>query len=117
MPHLLVVLQLLLHSTMPSTIPTEVLQRQLDKILEECNHEEENLRRHYNAYSNFMKRTHKMPNEQMDQARSINKPREHREGYLKYQKLLRVKRILRDHDVADFAAKCVLLMAVPICSR
>ena len=117
MPRLPVVLQLILHSTMTSTRPTEVLQRQLDEILEECNHKEETLKQYYNAYSNLMKRTRKMPNEQMDQARSINKPREHREGYLKYQKLLRVKRILRDHDVADFAAKCVLLMAVPICSR
>ena len=96
-----VVLQLLLHSTMPSTRPTEVLQTQLDEILEECNHEEENLRRYYNAYSNFMKRTHKMPNEQIDQARSINEPREHREGYLKYQDLLRVKQSLRDRDVVD----------------
>ena len=42
-----------------------------------------------------------MPNELMDQAGSINEPREHREGYLKYQKLLRVKRSLRDRDVVD----------------
>ena len=58
-----------------------------------------------------------MPNEQIDQARSINEPREHREGYLKYQKLLRVKRSLRDREVADCAAKCVLLVYQYLCAN